>query len=152
MTLGIALVLIFVLYLIDAHSRWRQALKGVLWLAVIGAILACVWAGLLLWEASGPKKQAAPQNQTSPTLASRPVWIYVDIAEEFDGYLTTRPVVPSQIKDMIAKNVDCVPGSTTYGTDKIEWICIQPGEFPTGLPSGAILVPIPAQAPNPMKK
>jgi hypothetical protein len=39
MTLGIALVTIFVLYLIDKHNRWRQALKLVIALAVAAVLL-----------------------------------------------------------------------------------------------------------------
>jgi hypothetical protein len=41
MTLGIALVLIFVLYLIDKHNLWRKTFKGALWvvaLAVLGVV------------------------------------------------------------------------------------------------------------------
>jgi hypothetical protein len=36
MTLGIALVVIFILYLIDKHNRWRQAIKLVCGLAALG--------------------------------------------------------------------------------------------------------------------
>jgi len=39
-TLGIFLLLIFVLYLIDKHNRWRQALK-----LVIGLVVLCIVAG-----------------------------------------------------------------------------------------------------------
>lgn len=39
MTLGIALVIIFVLYLIDKHNRWRQTLKLVIVLAVAAGLL-----------------------------------------------------------------------------------------------------------------
>jgi hypothetical protein len=38
MSVGIALVLIFVLYLIDKHSRWRQALKLTIGLVVLGIV------------------------------------------------------------------------------------------------------------------
>jgi hypothetical protein len=39
MTLGIALIIIFVLYLIDKHNRWRQTLKLVVALAVVAGLL-----------------------------------------------------------------------------------------------------------------
>lgn len=39
MTLGIALIVIFVLYLIDKHNRWRQVLKLVVALAVAAGLL-----------------------------------------------------------------------------------------------------------------
>jgi len=38
MTLGIALLLIFILYLIDKHNRWRQLVKVIIWLVVIGVV------------------------------------------------------------------------------------------------------------------
>jgi hypothetical protein len=38
MTLGIALLLIFILYLIDKHDRWRQLVKIIIWLAIIGVV------------------------------------------------------------------------------------------------------------------
>jgi hypothetical protein len=47
MTIGIALVLIFVLYLIDKHNRWRQAAKIVIGLVVL-ALLAV--GGTIGWE------------------------------------------------------------------------------------------------------
>jgi hypothetical protein len=39
MTLGIALVIIFVLYLIDKHSRWVQTLKLLVGLAIVAGLL-----------------------------------------------------------------------------------------------------------------
>jgi hypothetical protein len=39
MTLGIALVIIFVLYLIDKHNRWTQTLKLVVAMAVVAGLL-----------------------------------------------------------------------------------------------------------------
>jgi hypothetical protein len=38
MTLGIALILIFVLYLIDKHNRWRQAFKITVGLVILGIL------------------------------------------------------------------------------------------------------------------
>jgi hypothetical protein len=52
----------------------------------------------------------------------RPVWIYVDIAEEYGGWFTTRPIVP----DAIQTNHECVPGSIAYGPDNVQWVCVQP--------------------------
>jgi hypothetical protein len=39
MTLGICLLLIFILYLIDKHNRWRQLVKVVIWLVGIGVVV-----------------------------------------------------------------------------------------------------------------
>src|SRR6266478_3413131 len=38
MTLGIALLLIFILYLIDKHNRWRQLVKFIIWLVIISVV------------------------------------------------------------------------------------------------------------------
>jgi hypothetical protein len=47
MTLGIALILIFVLYLIDKHNRWRQAIKITVALIILGIVGI---GGMLGWE------------------------------------------------------------------------------------------------------
>lgn len=46
MTLGIALVLIFILYLIDKNKVWRQAVKVAIGLAVLGVLVV---GGLFGW-------------------------------------------------------------------------------------------------------
>jgi hypothetical protein len=46
-TIGIALVLIFILYLIDKHNRWRAALKTVLGLGILSILAVC---GIYGWE------------------------------------------------------------------------------------------------------
>jgi hypothetical protein len=46
MTLGIALLLIFILYLIDKHNQWRRAAKvglGILALAIFAAAAIYAW-------------------------------------------------------------------------------------------------------------
>ena len=68
MTLGIALVLIFVLYLIDKNKVWRQAVKVVIGLAVLGVLAI---AGLYGWtkydewqkRAEATKQQKAWQDK-----------------------------------------------------------------------------------------
>ena len=47
MTLGNALLIIFVLYLIDKHNRWRQAVKTAVTLIVAAAVL---WASIMAWS------------------------------------------------------------------------------------------------------
>jgi hypothetical protein len=47
MTLGIALLLIFILYLIDKHSRWRQAVKITIGLIVVGLVGL---GGIYAWQ------------------------------------------------------------------------------------------------------
>jgi hypothetical protein len=46
-TLGIALLLIFILYLIDKHNRWRQAVKLVIGFVVLGLLGL---GGLYSWQ------------------------------------------------------------------------------------------------------
>ena len=46
MTLGISLLLIFILYLIDKHNQWRRAAKvglGILVLAILAAAAIYAW-------------------------------------------------------------------------------------------------------------
>ena len=45
MTLGIALVLIFVIYLIDKYNRWRQAAKIAIGFVLAVVILGVLWFG-----------------------------------------------------------------------------------------------------------
>jgi hypothetical protein len=40
MTLGLALILIFILYLIDKHSRWREAAEIVAGLVILGVLVS----------------------------------------------------------------------------------------------------------------
>jgi hypothetical protein len=54
MTLGIALLLIFILYLIDRHNRWWQALKVAIGLAILGLLAV---AGLYGWSKYGEWRQ-----------------------------------------------------------------------------------------------
>jgi hypothetical protein len=58
----------------------------------------------------------------------RPVWIYVDFAEEYEGWLSTRPKVPAQITASLKTNDVCTPGEETFGDDGVQWICVRPKE------------------------
>jgi hypothetical protein len=62
MTLGLALILIFILYLIDKHNRWREAAKVVAGLIVLSVLAA---AGSYGWpkydEYRTAKREAAQQ-------------------------------------------------------------------------------------------
>jgi hypothetical protein len=47
MSLGIAVIVVFILYLIDKHNRWRQAAKITLGLIIVGFLAGtCYWG----WE------------------------------------------------------------------------------------------------------
>jgi hypothetical protein len=67
MTLGIALLLIFILYLIDKHNRWRQAVKVVIGLVVLGLLAI---GGVYGWqkydEYQNEKQQAAYRSKMQP--------------------------------------------------------------------------------------
>jgi hypothetical protein len=60
MPVGIALILIFVLYLIDKHNRWRIAIKITISLIIL-AIL--VWGGALGWQKYDEWKTAKAGEQ-----------------------------------------------------------------------------------------
>jgi hypothetical protein len=71
MTLGIALILIFVVYLIDKHNRWRQAIKITVALIIL-AILGI--GGLFGWqeyEARQVAKQEAQQEAEQAKLVAQ---------------------------------------------------------------------------------
>jgi hypothetical protein len=150
MTLGLAAILIFVLYLIDKHSRWKQAFKFLCWtagLAVVGFGLfyAFSFYSDLHINHSQPLKIVSSEplpSSAKKSTAEHPVWIYIDDAEEFDGFVSTRPKVPKQISDMIAKTQDCVPGSWTFGEDKTQWVCVEPRDPASSMTPDAITVPI----------
>jgi len=55
MTLGLAVIIVFVLYLIDKHNRWRQAMKVVIGLAVLGIVGV---GGLFGWQKYASWKEA----------------------------------------------------------------------------------------------
>lgn len=57
MTVGIALVLIFVLYLIDKHSRWWQAFKLTVGMVVLGIVGIGGFFGCQQYRANREKKQ-----------------------------------------------------------------------------------------------
>ena len=48
------------------------------------------------------------------------VWIYVDEAQEFDGYFVERPHTPPQIAKLVKAGVHCLPGSVTWSPGNVE--------------------------------
>lgn len=60
MALGIALLLIFILYLIDKHNLWRKAVKITVWLCIVAAIgLGCLFSWLKYDAYRTEKRQEA---------------------------------------------------------------------------------------------
>lgn len=68
MQIGIALVLIFVLYLIDKHNRWRQVLKLAIGLVVLGLIVILP----LLVSARQQQSVKVPTAQTAKKATAPP--------------------------------------------------------------------------------
>lgn len=62
MTLGLALILIFILYLIDKHSRWREAAKIGVGLVVLGVLVAGSILGWQQYQSSQTARQQAQQQ------------------------------------------------------------------------------------------
>jgi hypothetical protein len=58
MTLGIALVLIFILYLIDKNHVWRQAAKVVIALVILGVLVIAGFFGWMKYAAWQEAKAA----------------------------------------------------------------------------------------------
>ncbi len=68
MTLGIALVLIFILYLIDRNQVWRQTLKVVVGLAIVGALAI---AGFYGWSKISEWREAKAAQATHEAYEKR---------------------------------------------------------------------------------
>ncbi len=67
MTLGIALLLIFILYLIDKHNRWRQTIKVTIGLVVVGLLgIGGVYGWEKYDEYQTEKQQAAYRTKMKP--------------------------------------------------------------------------------------
>lgn len=72
MALGIALILIFVLYLIDKHNRWRQAIKitvALVILAILGVGGLFGWQEYETWQAA--KQEAQREAEQAKQVAQR---------------------------------------------------------------------------------
>jgi hypothetical protein len=69
MALGIALLLIFILYLIDKHDRWRQAVKLTIGLVVLG-LLGIV--GVYGWQKYDEYR--TEEQQAAYRTKMQPVW------------------------------------------------------------------------------
>jgi hypothetical protein len=200
--LGIALLLIFILYLVDKHNRWVALIKIAAGAAILSALIcAIVYGALFGWskysdyrarKAAGPPVTmtfdspavpldlsqfgggkpipVAPQYSDLPPGATvipvvpvyldehgnplpeyldehgnplpitgtalvpagatfgpaRPMWLPMDLAQEFGGSFAHHPVVPSQISEMHKSSKGCKTGSKIWGPDKVEWVCVQP--------------------------
>lgn len=116
MTLGIALLLIFILYLIDKHSQWRRAAKvglGILALAIIAAAAIYVWnrhADKLaeLEEKEGEElykkeKTSAEQLQSSGTNAPLTEHKQVVVGPDGKQYAFSQDVSQKRIDAYFAK-------------------------------------------------
>jgi|SRR5579859_2092864 len=62
-TLSLALVFIFVLYLVDKHNRWRQAVKVVIGLAVLGVLVVAALFGWAKYDEWLKRAEAAKQQK-----------------------------------------------------------------------------------------
>jgi len=117
-------------------------------------LVVCMLAGLVLGSIGTAvyryrqlKKEIREQAKATHTPDKvHPCWIYVDIAQEFNGYLDTRPKVPHQIEAMVKAGKECEVGSKTFSEDGIEWICVEPMRRPEWMARDGIIVPIPNDA------
>jgi hypothetical protein len=62
MALGIALLLIFVLYLIDKHNRWRQAAKITFGLVIVALLGVASLYGWFKYDAYRTEKRQSAEN------------------------------------------------------------------------------------------
>jgi type II secretory pathway pseudopilin PulG len=89
MTLGIALILIFVLYLIDKHNRWRQAIKITVALIVLG-ILGI--GGLFGWQEYETRRAAKQEAQREAEQAKRAAQEQSELAKTCKDWEDKHPI------------------------------------------------------------
>jgi type II secretory pathway pseudopilin PulG len=89
MTLGIALILIFVLYLIDKHNRWRQAIKITITLIIL-AILGV--GGLFGWQKYETWQAAQQEAQQEAEQARRDAQKAAELAKTCKDWEDKHPV------------------------------------------------------------
>lgn len=114
MTLGIALLLIFILYLIDKHNRWRQAVKLVIGLLVLGLLGL---GGFYCWqkydEYRTEKEQAAYQAKMKPVwdcIARNSQFSNAEEECEKDSAVSLHTIQPT-VFDQIAPSQPAAPKS-----------------------------------------
>ena len=73
MALGIALLLIFVLYLIDKHNRWRQAAKITIWIVAIAVLGVAFLYGWFRYDSYRTEKRQAAENAAYQA-KMKPIW------------------------------------------------------------------------------
>jgi hypothetical protein len=124
-TLGIALVIIFVLYLIDKHNRWSQALKLVVVLAVAAGLLygsMYAYAKYEAWRVTRCVAKSTPAGNATAAAEieaacerdpSKPLLLDISKAVPFD------PNAPYQKMASEAGAIDpeCKPRSVKCGLD-----------------------------------
>ena len=84
-------------------------------------------------QASKPVEAANPAKEHR-------VWIYVDVAQEFDGSFVEHPHPPSQIAKLVKDGVHCLPGSVTWAPDNVEWVCVATSAKPANYNAGDIIL------------
>ena len=116
MTLGISLLLIFILYLIDKHNQWRRAAKvglGILALAIFAAAAIYAWnrhTETLAQEEERKgeelyNKEKASEEQLEPSSANAPLTENKHVVVGPDGkhYAFSKDVSPKRIDAYFAK-------------------------------------------------
>jgi hypothetical protein len=104
----------------------RRLLRELSVFMLAGLLLGSI--GAMVYSYGQLKKRAQEQAKAIGSNKRHHAWIYVDIAQEFDGNLVTRPKVPPQIAAMVNAGKECEVGSKTFGEDNVEWICVEPIE------------------------
>ncbi len=139
MTLGIALVLIFILYLIDKNQVWRQAVKVVMRVVIALAVLGVLgiagffgWAKYGEWRTARREADAQKQRQQvadADCATVNPGWVAVDVTADSPHGISCRD--PKKRFSPIPSPVIAIHGGET-----LQIVPVPP--TPGGLESGFI--------------
>jgi hypothetical protein len=145
-TLGIALIIIFVLYLIDKHNRWRQTLKVVVALAVTAGLLyGSIYAydRYATWRIAHCIAKSTPAG--NPTAAaeietacdhdpSKPLVLGTPVPTQTDEYSTPIPADAVIDKYPIARSVSVEESKRTCPwTEPVSEACQKLYTLPKGV-------------------
>lgn len=142
MTLGIALILIFAMYLIDKHNRWRIAGKLLLGLVILAALGFGTIYEYDAYQTRKYNRLACAAGSVDPNCPSQSgiIWDATPVTKDTPvGEIKpwTRQQVIQQIEDCLAKST---PAGNLQAAEEQRHQCKQHPDQPV------VLVPIPAGA------
>jgi type II secretory pathway pseudopilin PulG len=142
MALGIALILIFVLFLIDKHNRWRQAIKitvALIILAILGVGGLFGWQEYETWQSA--KQEAQREAEQAKQVAQKQAELAKTCKDWEDKHPVGSPLDKENIKEdgkktptefVLDPPQDCAgPLETDYNKNVAAWVALSNPPKPT---------------------